>query len=53
MQNAVGIAEPHGAFAIEAVRINAGGLWRYIRADAHHAPAQLVGDLERVKIKIM
>ena len=53
MQNTVGVAEPHGAFAVEAVCINAGGLWRYICADAHHAPTQLVCNLERVKVKIM
>ena len=53
MQNTVGVAEPHGAFAVEAVCINAGGLRRYIRADAHHATTQLVCNLERVKVKIM
>ena len=39
MQNAIGVAETHRAFAIEAVRVDARSLRRDICANTHHPPA--------------
>ena len=53
VQHVVGVAQAHRAVAMQAMGVDAGGLGRDVRADAHELPAQLVDELERMQVEVM
>jgi hypothetical protein len=53
MEYVPGIAQTGDPFLAEGVGINPRCLGRHISANTHHAPGQLVGELERLKLQVV